>query len=346
MIHFDHSRLQQSSHRSGLTRVSARLIEELGSTIKPVTVFKPGPGPAVAAQDFRPAKTDWLVTAELFCEAECPGLWELIRERRCRLAAVFHDAIPLKLPHITWPQSVGRHPEYMKMLAEFDRVFAVSECSRRELMEFWRWQGVSARAEVDTIALGADFSKQPRVLETAGACRAGLISVGILEARKNQMFLLDVCESLWRDGLVFDLHLVGRVNPHFGKPIHAKIKTLKKKWSGLHYHESASDEQMASLYRVARASVFPTIAEGCGLPLLESLWFGVPCVCSDLPVLRENANAGGCVPVALNDFEAWRMALRRVLTDANFWTELTHQATARSLPTWADTAKTIVERLR
>jgi len=345
MIYFDQSRTQKAQHRSGLTRVTSRLLKELGNAVQPVSVFQPGVGPVVAAADFRPAKTDWLVTAELFSEAECPGLWDLIRERRCRLAAVFHDAIPLKLPHVTWPQSVGRHPEYMKMLAEFDRVFAVSEASRRDLVEFWRWQGVEPRAEVETLALGADFSGQPRSLVTTEAGRASLLCIGILEPRKNQAFLLDVGESLWHDGLVFDLHFVGRVNRHFGKPVLAKIKTLRKKWRGLHFHEAASDKELTALYREARASVFPTIAEGCGLPLLESLWLGVPCICSDLPVLRENADAGGCVPVAPNNFEGWRDALRRVLTDAAHHRELLNGAVARPLPAWADTAQSLLARL-
>jgi glycosyltransferase involved in cell wall biosynthesis len=346
MIFFDHSRTHKATHRSGLTRVTTRLLKELRGAVQPIAVLCPGDGgPASTASTFRPNPKDWLLTAELFSEAECPGLWNLIRARRCRLAAIFHDAIPLKHPHITWPQSVGRHPEYMKMLAEFDQVFAVSEASRTDLIEFWRWQGVEPRAQVKTIALGADFASQPRVGATLEAGRASLLCVGILEPRKNQTFLLDVCDSLWRDGLAFDLRLVGRVNPHFGKPVLAKIQTLKKKWSSLHFHEAIDDADLAVRYREARASVFPTIAEGCGLPLLESLWLGVPCVCSDLPVLRENADAGGCVPVTPNDFEAWRPALRRVLTDAAHHRELVKSAVSRSLPTWSDTAKSLLARL-
>jgi glycosyltransferase involved in cell wall biosynthesis len=89
---------------------------------------------------------------------------------------------------------------------------------------------------------------------------------------------------------------------------------MARTYPGLRYHAAASDEAMAALYATARATVFPTIAEGCGLPLLESLWQGVPCVCSDLPVLRENSAGGGCLPVALNDRSKWKATLRRVLT--------------------------------
>jgi glycosyltransferase involved in cell wall biosynthesis len=154
------------------------------------------------------------------------------------------------------------------------------------------------------LALGADFDAAARISSVPqnSTLAPQLLCVGILEPRKNQAFLLDVAEELWREGLRFELHVVGRANPHFGRPLVARIKSLRKEFPGqLHYHEAVNDSAVAQLYATARASVFPTIAEGCGLPLLESLWMGVPCVCSDLPVLRENADGGGCVPVALND---------------------------------------------
>jgi glycosyltransferase involved in cell wall biosynthesis len=332
MIFFDVTKSASAGHRSGLTRVSGRLREEFGAAMQPVV----WPDWNRAA-----APDDWFLTGELFSEAERPGFWEFLKTPSCRLAAVFHDAIPLKLPHVTWPQSVARHPEYLKMLAHFDRVFAVSEASRRDLVEFWRWQGVEPRAKVETILLGADFDGSARAAPTT-KCQvpsAGLLlCVGIIEPRKNQAFLLEVCAELWREGLAFELHLVGRVNPHFGRPIVEKIKSLRKNFPGLRFHEAVDDRTLGELYGKARTCVFPTLAEGCGLPLLESLWRGVPCVCSDLPVLRENADAGGCLAVAPGDMAAWKSALRAVLTNAAVVEKLQAAAAARTLPRWADTA--------
>jgi glycosyltransferase involved in cell wall biosynthesis len=344
MIHFDVTKSASAGHRSGLTRVSARLREELGAAAGPV---------GWGEWNRLAAKTDWFLTAELFSEAERPGFWGFIKNPPCRLAAIFHDAIPLKLPHVTWPQSVARHPEYMKMLACFDRVFAVSEASRHDLLEFWRWQGTEPRAQVEVIALGADFDGAPRASLLASGGKASsqltvdksmsvgrpvVLCVGILEPRKNQTFLLEVAAELWREGLAFELHFVGRVNPHFGRHVVDKIKAQQKKFPGLHFHEAADDRTLAGLYARAGVSAFPTLAEGCGLPLLESLWRGVPCVCSDLPVLRENAGAGGCVAIAANDTAAWKLALRTVLTDAGVREKLRTGALERSLPRWADTA--------
>ncbi len=338
MIYFDVTKAGASGHRSGLMRVSARMAEGLGAAA--TEVRWPGWNRQV-----RP--DDWFFTGELFSDEERPGFSDFLVAHPCRLAAIFHDAIPLKHPHITWPRSVARHPGYMKSLARFDRVWAVSEASRAELIGFWRWQGVEKMPPVEVLALGADFNAAPRVTINSPppAGDPQLLCVGIVEPRKNQAFLLDVCEALWTAGQRFELHVVGRVNPHFGRPIAARIASLAKKFPGLHFHEAASDTAVAQLYATARATVFPTLTEGCGLPLLESLWMGVPCVCSDLPVLRENADGGGCVPVALNDRAAWGDALRRILTDDAFHARLAQESMTRSLPTWSAAAEAIRQGL-
>ena len=361
MIFFDITKTGRAGRRrSGLDRVSARLRESLASAAKEV-IWEEGIRDLRTRDPVPVRADDTFLTSELFSETERPGFTAFMSARPCRLAAIFHDAIPLKHPQITWPQSVSRHPSYMKMLAGFDRVWAVSETSRADLIGFWAWQGIERPPAVDVIALGADFRASPRVtfrplLSSTTSTLATrrdppnsipqLLCLGIIEPRKNQSFLLDVCGDLWSEGLKFELHVVGRVNPHFGAPTIAHLKKLRRSRPKLlHFHEAASDAKVAQLYASARATVFPTIAEGCGLPLLESLWMGTPCVCSDLPVLRENADGGGCLPVELNNREAWKSALRQILTDDSLHDRLRTEATSRPLPTWSEAARTIAKVL-
>jgi glycosyltransferase involved in cell wall biosynthesis len=154
-----------------------------------------------------------------------------------------------------------------------------------------------------------------------------------------------VAAALWREGLAFSLHVAGRINPHFGRPIEERLRRLGREFPGLKYEGPADDAALARLYGAATATVFPTRAEGCGLPLLESLWRGVPCVCSDLPVLRENAAGGGCVEARVGDPDAWNLALRNILTDGKLRARLAGEAAARPLPTWAGAAAALQSRL-
>jgi glycosyltransferase involved in cell wall biosynthesis len=350
VIYYDVTKMGGVGRKSGLTRSSSRLLEELASAIRPVAWDGRGQCFRLAGEKAEVAfkSSDWLLTVELFSGAERPGFREFLVRRPCRLAALFYDAIPLKFPHITWPQSVQRHPDYMKLLAAFDRVWAISEASRRDLTGFWRWQGVIPPAPVGVIGLGADFDGTARETNAVGpdpGARPSLLCVGIVEPRKNQAFLLEVCASLWREGLDFDLHVVGRVNPHFGGPIEQRLKQAQKREPRLKFHAAAGDAKLRQLYAGARVVVLPTLAEGCGLPLLEALWRGVPCVCSDLPVLRENADDGGCVVAKVNDEADWCEKLRTVLTDREVIGQLRTAVVVRTLPRWAGTARTLLDAL-
>jgi glycosyltransferase involved in cell wall biosynthesis len=51
--------------------------------------------------------------------------------------------------------------------------------------------------------------------------------------------------------------------------------------------ERPSDEQIRGFYGRALCLVYPSLAEGQGLPPLEALACGCPVICTDLPVLRE-----------------------------------------------------------
>ena len=337
MILFDETNAASWSHPSGLSRVSRRLKAELGGAAKGASWPWNGAG-----------KGDWLLTTELFSEHERPGLTAFLERRPCGLAAVYHDAIPIKHPDITWPRSVERHPAYMKLLSRFDRVWAVSRASRQELLDFWAWQGVTAPPPVGVLALGADMEGVARatVASASASVRTPrIVCVGILEPRKNQAVIVEACEALRGEGLEMELHLVGRVNPHFGAQLKNRIAELMDRWPGLRYHSNLGDAALADLVRGARATAFASIAEGCGLPLLESLWMGVPCACSDIAPLLENASGGGCAVVEGNSLAGWKGVLRRLLTDNAFRGRLAAEALSRPLPTWAGAARTLRETL-
>jgi glycosyltransferase involved in cell wall biosynthesis len=333
MICLDTTNARRWKHGSGLSRVSARLGQELGSAARAVA------WPDLASQV---GPSDWLLTPELFSEEERPGFRELLRKRPFRAAAVYHDAIPIKHPSITWPASVRRHPEYMKLLSEFDRVWAVSPSSREELIGFWKWQGILNPPAVDVLSLGSDLAGVPR--GRGAAARESpprIVSVGILEPRKNQTVLLDAFEVLRGEGLAFELHLVGRVNPHYGERIADRVRDLRAGGPGLFHHDRMDDKDLADLVRSAHATAFASIAEGCGLPQLESLWMGVPCLCSDIPALVGNAEGGGCAIVPGNSLAGWISAFRKILTDEAHRARLDSEAASRALPTWSGAADSL-----
>lgn len=80
---------------------------------------------------------------------------------------------------------------------------------------------------------------------------------------------------------------------------------------------SPSDGEILRLLSRAKAFVFPSFAEGFGLPPLEAMAAGVPVVCSDIPVFRE-VYGDAVLYVDPNRTESIAEGVRKVLTDVGF----------------------------
>ena len=72
--------------------------------------------------------------------------------------------------------------------------------------------------------------------------------------------------------------------------------------------DHVDDDRLRDLYAGAGAFVFPSLAEGFGLPLLEALGAGLPVIASDLEVLRD-VGGGLARYVPAGEAEAWTAAL-------------------------------------
>ena len=50
---------------------------------------------------------------------------------------------------------------------------------------------------------------------------------------------------------------------------------------------NVNDLELYAWYKGATALIFPSYYEGFGLPIIEAMQFGLPIICSDIPVFRE-----------------------------------------------------------
>lgn len=107
----------------------------------------------------------------------------------------------------------------------------------------------------------------------------------------------------------------------------------------IHYVGFVPESAKPSLYRQARAFVFPSFYEGFGLPPLESLACGTPVVGSRAASLPEVVRDAG-VLVDPTDIHGMAAALVRLLTDDAFHADLRRRAIQRAARfTWETTAR-------
>jgi glycosyltransferase involved in cell wall biosynthesis len=105
------------------------------------------------------------------------------------------------------------------------------------------------------------------------------------------------------------------------------------------YDGPVGDAALAAAYAAASFTVYPSLLEGFGLPVLESLAHGRPCVCSARGALGESARGGGCVALERVDAPSLRDAIAGLLASPAESARLAAEARARRHRTWRDYAQ-------
>ena len=125
--------------------------------------------------------------------------------------------------------------------------------------------------------------------------------------------------------------------------LHADVadKVLNNTNPRMSYLEYVDDAELTSLYRRSHFTVYPSLEEGFGLPILESLWHGKPCVCADFGAMEEVARDGGCLRVDVRSAEQIKQAMERLLVEDGLWEALTREAASRSIKTWPEYAREV-----
>ncbi len=277
------------------------------------------------------------VFPEIFSPAVGLALPRLFASARGPRVALFHDAIALQFPEHTPRGSVARFPGYLRELLQFDGVAAVSEDSRRALVDYWAWLGAERTPEVAAIPLGLDAPPPTPERGPAGRLTT-ILCVGSIEGRKNHVALLEACESLWARGLSFRLRLVGLANPETGGAALARITELRARGRPVQFDGAVDEQGLESAYRDCAFTVYPSLAEGFGLPVAESLARGRPCLCRQEGALGEVSRDGGCVGIGAASAQEIAGAVEALLASPTRLAALEEAARGRRFKTWGEYA--------
>jgi glycosyltransferase involved in cell wall biosynthesis len=237
--------------------------------------------------------------------------------RHARLVNHIHDLTCLEHPEWhTWKTRALFSVAAPRAARRADRVLSHSEFVRRQVV---RTFGVAeSRTVVIPPPLGHGFVPVPRAAAVEHVRRRFalegefVLHVGTLEPRKNHATLVAAFERMRRAGFPGKLVLVGQDGWKFA-PIAARLAASPEAHHVLRVRD-ADDRDLAALYGACTCSAFPSLAEGFGMPLLESLACGTACVVSDHPVLLELGQRD-CVAVPATDADALADAMLRLWRD-------------------------------
>lgn len=190
-----------------------------------------------------------------------------------------------------------------------------------------RYLSYEPRAHTEVVGIGFDREEQPFLSERG---RDILFFSSPYPHKLTELGVQRV--SAWLNQLGEEskgirVHVIGGQTPNFAFP--------DERW--IPYGRLPETEMRRIMTRESRVAVYFSAYEGFGMPPVECLRAGIPCVASDLPPIREN------IPAELlfnNDSEESFFA---VMTRAYNMTDRPHRP---HYPTWQDVARLVVTAMR
>lgn len=258
----------------------------------------------------------------------------LARRRGARAVFMLHDLIPITHPQFCLPRATADH---LARLSNAVKLGAGIIANSRHTLD-----ALSVRCEAMGLALppttvaplasrlpAADTGKRPMASPY-------FVMLGTIEPRKNHLLILRLWQRLIeRDGDAAPrLVVIGQEGWQCQEAL-ALLRDCSQLRGFVFEKRACNDAELTNFLHHAQALVFPSFAEGYGLPLAEALAQGIPVIASDLPSFREISDQ---VPEYLDphDEAGWLRLINAYATNES--TERTQQLTriAGFMPsTWA-----------
>jgi glycosyltransferase involved in cell wall biosynthesis len=260
-----------------------------------------------------------------------------VRARGGKGAAILYDLIPLNYSQYTSQALTESFAPYINAMLDLDAVYGISQFCLGELVQYAADVNVDMPLGSHAVLLPGQFSNLDRrtPADKTRSDTVRILCVSTIEPRKNHVTLLAAYRALRkrRPDLPLRLDLVG--NAYKGKDeLIDLVQAACMDDPTITWHGAASDEVVIDLYAQAAFSVYSSIVEGFGLPVLESLWMSTPCICHKGGVMAELAADGGCMTVDMLDPEMLAQSMERLAEDEAMRDALSAAAALREIKTW------------
>lgn len=274
------------------------------------------------------------------------ALIQLKQSYGVKLGYVIYDLIPIYQQHTFGPGLTVPYTNYLyDVLSHADLVFPISKSSERDLMRFASELGFVSTPKSQVIRLGDDLPSKSMNDYTQLFGDNFCICVGTFEARKNHQILYNVYKLAKEKSIDLPrLYIIGgkgwltddlRYFIENDSDIKDKIKLTT----------DIDDEKLSWLYRNAKFSVYPSQYEGWGLPVAESLAYGLPCVASNSSSIVEIASGDVVNFISPFDSNDILQTMQQLANSANNKKQRTLIKTNYKVTTWKSTASAVLKGL-
>ena len=261
---------------------------------------------------------------------------------RTPVLATIHDLIPFEFPYfVSKRHRLIVNPLLKRSYLWADQIITVSNYSKERIVDYL---GIDPN-RIKVIYQGVDFTwrhnltlkKRSELRLRYDLPRDYFVSVGTIQPRKNFPRLIEAYKRLpVAIRAAHDLIIIGRYGwgekeffEHISKPLDiGHVRWLK----------GVSNLDLVGLVKTSLGMVFPSLAEGFGIPAMEALAAGIPLAASNSTSLPEVCGSAANY-FEPNDVESIADAMKALVEDSDRREELSALGLLRSKEfSWAKTA--------
>ncbi len=251
-----------------------------------------------------------------------------IEKTGTKSVVTIHDCIFLRYPKLfDLSYRIIFKQKYTHACKNADRIIAISEQTKEDIIHYFN----IAEEKIDVVYQGCN----PSFYETASSEDKELVrkkyslpenfilNIGTIEERKN---ILSVFQAMVEKNIDYPVVVIGRSTDYCTKV----KKYVAQHQLNVQFIHDADFSDFPAIYQQATLFVYPSIFEGFGIPILESLNSGTPVITTRGGVFPE-VGGDAALYVTLGDTNEMATAIQNLLNKAELRTELSTKGKQEAL---------------
>lgn len=212
------------------------------------------------------------------------------KSKSCKYIVTIHDILFNDFPeYFSWSYRFKRNFLFKHSAKKSDILITVSEYSKKRIQQGYKIYNKEIFITPNAVnnIFFQDYNKQKSIDYISNKYKVDnyLLYVSRIEPRKNQQALLKIFPEI-KDADIKIIFIGSKTmnNKILDEEYENLSEDLKKK---VYFFNSVSDNDLVEFYKAAKLFVYPTFAEGFGIPPLEAGALKIPVICANNTALND-----------------------------------------------------------
>jgi glycosyltransferase involved in cell wall biosynthesis len=206
--------------------------------------------------------------------------------KRCKEIVTVHDLLFMDFPeYFPWTYRVKNKAMFLRSAKRADLLLTVSEFSRARIATHFGLDRERIFVTYNSVLPMEEGTPLPDVRKLLGLDKF-ILCVGRVEPRKNFLMLAKAFVELGLHNEGYKLVFVGAKDLGY-KAFFDYLAGLPKEVSDCILMKAVPFDQLVALYKQASLFVYPSLAEGFGIPPIEAVVYDCPLLCSNATAMAE-----------------------------------------------------------